>query len=112
VLLVGFAVAAGFILGSLSGRDTSTKVHTYTGTVEAICGGGAVGGVTKCFAVRPDTGTAHEDGYYAGAGDVSFGPPPSDGVQPYIGDHVTVTVVTVRGVDVGYGVVGVSADPA
>ena len=61
VVLVGIAVAVGFILGSLSGRNTSIHLYTYTGTVDGVCGP-VTTGVPRCFALTPDPGTAHADG--------------------------------------------------
>ena len=97
VVLVGIAVAVGFILGSMSGRNTSMHLYTYSGTVDGVCGPVRTG-VPRCFALTPDPGTAHADGYYAGAGDVSLGPPSHDDGPIHVGDHVAVTVVSVTNV--------------
>jgi len=101
---VGVLVVA-FLLGVSVGRDPSIHRYTYTGTVAAVCSHPA-DGIPGCFAITPDAGTSKRDGYYAGQGDVSFGSPPSDAPVPHVGDHVTVTVVTV--VDAGSAVTQVS----
>jgi len=94
VIAAVVALVAAFLLGLFTGRDPSTHRYTYTGTVAAVCSH-PTGSIPPCFAIKPDPGTANGDGYYAGAGEVSFGSPPSDGAPPRVGDHVTVTVVTV-----------------
>lgn len=101
------AVVFGALLAARPARPASggTSVYTYTGRVDSVCGHPR-GAVPPCFAVAPDAGTAREDGYYGGQGDVSFGPPPSDGLVPHLGQHVTVTVATV--IDRGAAVVDVS----
>jgi len=102
LVAVAILVLTGvFLLGFVSGRDTSMHRYTYTGTVVAVCSRPR-GGTPGCFAVTPDPGTAHRDGYYAGHGDVSFGSPPEEEI-PRVGDHVTVTVVSV--IDAGNPVV-------
>jgi len=103
-IVASVALVAAFGLGLLVGRDTSVHRYTYTGTVVAVCSH-PLGGTPSCFALTPDPGTAHGDGYYAGRGDVSFGPPP-EGFSPEVGDHVTVSVVSV--VDAGPAVVEVT----
>jgi|SRR5436853_3955255 len=109
--LAGSIVAAvvvlvvAFLLGVAVGRDPSTHRYTYTGTVTAVCSH-PPDAIPGCFAITPDPGTSNRDGYYAGQGDVSFGSPPSEGPVPRVGDHVTVTVVTV--VDAGSAVTQVS----
>jgi hypothetical protein len=103
---IGLALVIGFLLGS-RGRDSSMQRYSYSGTVDSVCRGASNGsGVSGCFSITLDPGIAHADGYYSGQGSVSFGPPPSDGPPIEIGEHVTVTVVTVR--DAGSAVVQVA----
>ncbi len=111
LLLAAIALVLGLGFGFLLGRDTSMHRHTYAGTVAAICGTDSrtAYSTPNCFVLSPDPGTAHDDGYYSGQGDVSFGPPPDVG-SLRVGDHVTVTVVTVT--NAGSGVVEVSPTPS
>jgi hypothetical protein len=89
LLLIGVGSLTGCSLAP--GREPVFHTYTYTGTVTAVCSH-TTQGIPDCFALTPDPGTAHRDGYYAGAGAVSFGPPAKRDPIPRIGDHVTVTV--------------------
>jgi hypothetical protein len=102
------ASVGAFLIGTFAARDTTMHRYTYTGTVVAVCSH-PTGGIPGCFAITPDAGTAHRDGYYGGRGDVSFGSPPGDAPLPRVGDHVTVTVVSV--VDAGAAVTQVAHAP-
>jgi hypothetical protein len=110
-IAVGTLAFGAVMVASRPTRSVSADatVYTYTGTVDSVCGH-ARGAPPPCFALSPDPGTARDDGYYAGRGDVSFGPPPSDGFIPDVGQHVTVTVTSV--IDRGTAVVEVSPDSA
>jgi hypothetical protein len=106
-IAVGTLALGAVVAASLPTRSVSAgaSVYTYTGTVDTVCGH-ARDAVPSCFALTPDPGTARDDGYYGGRGDVSFGPPPSGGFIPDVGQHVTVTVASV--IDHGAAVVEVS----
>jgi hypothetical protein len=95
LLVAASVLALGGVLltGCSTGRGTPTRRYTYTGTVVAVCSQ-RTDDVPDCFAIRPDAGTAREDGYYAGGGAVSFGSPPAGAHVPRVGDHLTVTVAT------------------